>query len=398
MGTNNDNEEVPREESRQCSPNFQQQAVPLLLYSAHPFPYWPWPYIPPSGFYHPHQAGYHAVPQAGYLHPQQSSFGSPQPSLLATPQVRPHAQQDTPSDWPQSCQGPAFNNDIATTKDHDESPLPLKRSRSNSMRPESYPEKVVDLVSPQSNLDVSFKDVDKDEEVVEERPPKKVITKDLLTRGEKMRLLDLIKQYQEVERVCGYSNSAEETYTGFFERVFRRDWNTKWKSVNPLVFRPLRSSDAHLKIGSYERDAPSSQSEDGRRRSKALKQTIPVFLALILEGGEIDWKYHDKDGNRLRAREVTLHDGLSNLQAKKNTLDHQDCQERKHIYKHNVDQIVQAARRRIFKWAAAGSDAQLGVDKEDRAKLEKLELPSERYIALCKEVFVLRDYFIQQHE
>ncbi|CAG7565492.1 unnamed protein product [Fusarium equiseti] len=268
-----------------------------------------------------------------------------------------------------------------------------------SIRPESYPEKIVDLVSPQSNLDVSFKDVDEDQEVVDERPPKTVITtKELLTRGEKMRLLDLLKQYQEVMRVYGYSYSAEETYTDFFERVFRRDWNTKWKSVNPLVFRPLRSSDIHLEIGSYEKDAPSSQSEDGRRRSKALKQTIPVFLVLNLEGGEIDWKYHDRDGNRLRPRDVTLHDGLSNLQAKKNTLNHQDYQERKHIYRHNVDLVVQAARRRIVKWAAAGSDAQLGVDKDDRVDLETPQLPSERYIALCKEVLALRDYFIQQHE
>ncbi|RFN49509.1 hypothetical protein FIE12Z_6205 [Fusarium flagelliforme] len=399
MGTNNDNEEVPREESRQCSPNFQQPAMPLLPQPPHTFPYWPiWPYMPPSGFYHPHQAGYHVVPQAGYLHPQQSSFGSPQPPLLVTPQVRPHAQQDIPPDRPHSCQDPAFNNDIATTEHHDESQLPLKRSRSISIRPESYPEKIVDLVSPQSNLDVSFKDFDNDQEVVEERLPKKVITKELLTRGEKMRLLDLVKQYQEVMRAYGYSNSAEETYTDFFENVFRRDWNTKWKSFNPIVFRPLRSSDVHLEIGYYKKDAPSSQSEDGRRSSKALKQTIPVFLVLNLEGGDIDWKYHDKDGNRLRVRDVTLHSGLNNLQAKKNTLDHQDCQEKKHIYKHNASQIFHAARRRIVKWAAAGSDAQLGVDEEDRASLEVLQLPSERYIAQCKEVFALRDYCIQQHE
>ncbi|KAJ4136168.1 hypothetical protein NW768_003776 [Fusarium equiseti] len=398
MGTNNDNEEASGEDNRQYSHNFQQPAIPLLSQPAHPIPYWPlWPYMPPSGFYHTHQAGYHAVPQAGY-HPQQSSFGSPQPPFLVTPQVRSHAQQDTPSDRHRSCQDFAFNKDIATTEHHEESQVPLKRSRSISIRPESYPEKIVDLVSPQSDLDVSFQDVDKDQEVVEERSPKKVITRELLTRGEKMRLLDLLKQYQEVMRVYGYSNSAEETYTEFFEKVFRRDWSTKWKSVNALVFRPLRSSDAHLEIGFYEKDAPSSQLEDGRRRSKALKQTIPVFLALNLEGGEIDWKYHDKDGNRLRARDVTLHGGLSNLQAKKNTLDHQDYQERKHIYKHNVDQVIQAARRRIVKWAAAGSDAQLGVDEEDRVQLETLKLPSERYIALCKEVFVLRDYFIQQHE
>ena len=397
MGTNNDNEEVPREQSRQCSPNFQQQAVPLLSYPAHPFPYWPWPYIPPSGFYHPHQAGYHVVPQAGYLHPQQSGLGSPQPSLLATPQVRTQAQHCTSSGQRRSHQEFASNDDVATTE-HDESQRPLKRSRSISIRPESYPEKIVDLVSPQSNLDVSFRDVDNDQEVVEERPPKKVITKGLLTRGEKMRLLDLVKQYREVKRTDAASDSAEEAYMDFFEKVFRRDWNTKWKSFHPIVFRPLRSSDVHLETGCYEKDVPSSQLEDGCRSSKAPKQTIPVFLTLNLEGDEIDWKYQDKDGNRLRPRDVTLHNGLSSLQAKKNTLDHQDCQERKHIYKHNVDQIVHAARRRIVKWAAAGSYARLGVDKDDRLHLETPQLPSERFVTQCKEVFALRDYFIQRHE
>jgi hypothetical protein len=68
----------------------------------------------------------------------------------------------------------------------------------------------------------------------------------------------------------------------------------------------------------------------------------------------------------------------------------------KRICEHNIDQIVHAARRRIVKWAVAGSAAQLGVDDEDRAALEILELPSERFLARFEEACALRDYLVQR--
>ncbi|KAM0555414.1 hypothetical protein ACHAO7_003041 [Fusarium culmorum] len=256
-----------------------------------------------------------------------------------------------------------------TAEDSPESQLHLEDSKPIHLQPGPYIRDSNDDTSRQPDTGVSFENVYADQDVTEDRPPKKTIPKECLTRVEKMRLLDLLKQYED---------------------------DTNSKSYSPVTLRPARSSDAYLEIGHCEKDAPSSRPDDGRRGSKALKQTIPIFLTLDLRAGEIDWRYHDKDGNRFKARDVRLHHGLGIEQAKKNVLDHQDQKEMKRICEHNIDQIVHAARRRIVKWAAAGSAAELGVDDEDRAALEILELPSDRFLERFQEVRVLRDYLVRR--
>ncbi|KAL4722758.1 hypothetical protein ACLX1H_009996 [Fusarium chlamydosporum] len=327
---------------------------------------------------------------------------SPKPPFPVLQHAGFNTEQNISTDQRQSPQNPSLSEEVATTEDTHESEFQLGDSKPIHLQTTSHSGKSSDPNSPRPDSDVSFEDVNGDEAVTEYRLAKGVIPKELLTRGEKMRLLDLLKQYQEVQRMHGIFCSTSETYQCFYEAIFRRSWDSKSKSksknksksASPVVLRPPRSSDTCLEIGYCEKDAPSSQSDEGRRESKALKQTIPVFLTLNLETGEIDWRYHDKDGKRFEAHDVTLHHGLSIEQAKKNVLDHQDKKERKRICDHNVDQIVHAARRRIIKWAEAGSDAQLGVDNEDRVSLVVLELPSERFIACCEEICALRDYLI----
>ncbi|CEI69661.1 hypothetical protein FVEN_g12187 [Fusarium venenatum] len=362
VSTAETHEGAPRDSSRFHHHTPRQSHFPAFAQLPYPYTYGPGsPYAPQYNPYHQPQLGYH------HFHQQQ-------------------ARQNVTID------------DGITAEYSPESQRPPEESKPIHLRSRPCRGKNDDDTSLRPDLGVSFENVEEDKAVAEDRPPNKAIPKESLTRGEKMRLLDLLKQYEDVQRSGGVFRSATKTYQQFYQAIFRRSWDTSSKSCSPVTLRSARSSDACLEIGHYEKDAPSSRSDDECRGSKVLKQTIPIFLTLDLRAGEIDWMYHDKDGNHFKARDVTLHHGLSIEQAKKNVLDYQDQKEMKRICEHNIDQIVHAARRRIVKWARAGSAAQLGVDDEDRAALELLELPSERFLARFEEVRVLRDYLVQRPE
>ncbi|KAG8669713.1 hypothetical protein FPOAC2_09054 [Fusarium poae] len=377
----------------------RQLHLPAFAQFPYPYAYGPGtPYAPQYNPYHQPQLGYHHFRQAGYIYPfPQPDFQFLRPHLPVPQQATPHDEHGTSPDQQQARQNPTIVDGM-TTEHSPEPQRPPEESEPIHLQPGPCPRNSDDDISLRPDLGVSFENVQEDKDVAEDRLPKKVIPKESLTRGEKMRLLDLLKQYEDVQRTRNAFHSATKTYQQFYQAIFRRSWDTNSKSCSPVTLRSARSSDAYLEIGHYEKDAPSSRSDDECRGSKTLKQTIPIFLTLDLGAGEIDWKYHDKDGNSFRARDVTLHHGLNIEQAKKNVLDHQDHKEMKRICEHNIDQIVHAARRRIVKWARAGSAAQLGVDDEDRAALEILELPSERFLARYEEVRVLRDYLVQRPE
>ncbi|GKT98965.1 hypothetical protein FLAG1_02142 [Fusarium langsethiae] len=395
-------EGAPRNGSNNCNhKNSRQPLLPAFGYLPYTYAWGPDSlYAPQYNPYHQPQLGYHHFRQAGYIYPfPQPDFRFSRPSLpVPVPQqTNPHDEHGTLPDQQQARQNVSVGDGM-TAEDSSKSQYPLEDSKSIHLQPGPCAKKSGDNISLQPDPGVSFENVDEDQAVVEDRPPKKVIPRECLTRGEKMRLLDLLKQYEEVQRTRGVFCPATKIYQQFYQAIFRRSWDTNSKSYSPVTLRPVRSSDAYLEIGYYEKDAPSSRSDDGCRGSKALKKTIPIFLTLDLGTGEIDWRYYDKDGSRFKSRDVTLHHGLSIEQAKENVLDYQDQKEMKRICEHNINQIVHAARRRIAKWAAAGSAAQLGVDDEDRATLEILELPSERFLARFEEVRVLRDYLVQRPE
>ncbi|KAL6914022.1 hypothetical protein ACHAPO_002472 [Fusarium lateritium] len=392
-------EGAPRGSSRFHHHTPRQPHFPAFTQLPYPYTYGPGsPYAPQYSPYHQPQLGYHHFRQAGYIYPiPQSDFQFPQPYLPVPPQTTPHDEHGTSPDQQQARQNVPIDDGM-TAEHSPESQRPPEESKPIRLQSRPCRGKSDDDTSLRPDLGVSFENVEEDKAVAEDRSPKKVIPKESLTRGEKMRLLDLLKQYEGVQRTGGVFRSAAKTYQQFYQAIFRRSWDTSSKSCSPVTLRSARSSDACLEIGHYEKDAPSSRSDDECRGSKVLKQTIPIFLTLDLGAGEIDWMYHDKDGNHFKARDVSLHHGLSTEQAKRNVLDYQDQKEMKRICEHNIDQIVHAARRRIVKWARAGSAAQLGVDDEDRAALELLELPSKRFLARFEEVRVLRDYLVQRPE
>ncbi|UZP42135.1 hypothetical protein NXS19_009951 [Fusarium pseudograminearum] len=331
---------------------------PFPYFAQFPYPYTYGPELPYSPQYNPyhHPLGYHHLRQAGYVCPfQQADFQSSQSSVPINPQTKHHDHHVTLPNQQQARQKNVTINDGMAAQDSPKSQLHLEDSKPIHLQPGPYIRESNGDSSRRSDTGVSFENVYEDEDVTEDRPPKKTIPKECLTRGEKMRLLDLLKQYEDVQRTKGALCSA----------IAKRMPHPAGRMMGP--------------------EGP-----------KLSSKTIPIFLTLDLRAGEIEWRYHDKDGNRFKARDVRLHHGLGIEQAKKNVLDHQDQKEMKRICEHNIDQIVHAARRRIVKWAAAGSAAELGVDDEDRAALEILELPSERFLERFQEVRVLRDYIVRR--
>ncbi|KAK2939271.1 hypothetical protein FoTM2_002489 [Fusarium oxysporum f. sp. vasinfectum] len=123
---------------------------------------------------------------------------------------------------------------------------------------------------------------------------------------------------------------------------------------------PARSkSDIHIQAGYYSTDASSNQLANGRRSSKARKgNAVPIYLSLDLDAEGINWLYKDN-----------------------NVLTHYDTYEKNRVCGHNLQLIIEAARRRVQKWAIAGSGAnvELGVKCRPPTNLLRLVLASEHF-------------------
>ncbi|KAF4334273.1 hypothetical protein FBEOM_11885 [Fusarium beomiforme] len=230
-------------------------------------------------------------------------------------------------------------------------------------------------------LDVGFKNMLEDQDVAESRDPEECVSEhNHLLIKEKMRLHDLIKQYEYVQRKGGARLSADETYKCFWGALFK-NWNSKMPVSNTPTLPTQPKSDIQVQVGHYSTDVSINLPANGRRSSKARKgNAVPIYLSLDLDAEGIHWLYNDKGGTRVRADCVKLLAGLSDTQAKHNVLTHYDTCERNRVCGHNLQLIVEAARRRVQKWAAAGGDNFVELGVECRApSLIRLVLASEHF-------------------
>ncbi|KAF5621569.1 uncharacterized protein FTJAE_11202 [Fusarium tjaetaba] len=213
--------------------------------------------------------------------------------------------------------------------------------------------------------EVGFKNLLEDQDVVETRAADECVSgHNQLVIKEKMWLHDLIKLYEYVQRKGDVYLPADETYKHFWIAVFK-DWDSKM---------PVSESDPLP-----PRDKPKIH--NGRRSTKVRKgNAIPIYLSLDLDADGITWLYKDKAGQRVLKSQVKLLIGLSEAQAKHNFLTHFDISEKNKVCSHNLQLIVEAARRRIQKWAIAGAGAPIQLGVECRApNLLRLVLASEHF-------------------
>ncbi|KAF9764892.1 hypothetical protein IL306_002707 [Fusarium sp. DS 682] len=230
-------------------------------------------------------------------------------------------------------------------------------------------------------LDIGFKHMLEDQDFAESRDPEECVSehKHLLIK-EKMKLHDLIKQYEFVQRQGGARLSADETYKCFWSALFK-NWNSKMPISDTPALNARPKSDIQVQVGHYSTDVSSNLPANGRRSTKARKgNTVPIYLSLDLDAEGINWLYKDKSGTHVRADCVKLLVGLSDIQAKHNVLTHYDTCEKNRVCGHNIQLIIEAARRRVQKWATAGCDNPVELGVECRApSMVRLVLASEHF-------------------
>ncbi|KAI7766211.1 hypothetical protein LZL87_001324 [Fusarium oxysporum] len=229
---------------------------------------------------------------------------------------------------------------------------------------------------------VGFKNLLEDQDVVESRDAGECVSEhSQLVIKEKMWLHDLIKLYEYVQQKGDVYLPADDTYKLFWSTLFK-NWNSKMPVSESHSLPARGKSDIHIQVGYYSTDASSTQPANGRRSSKARKgNAVPIYLSLDLDAEGINWLYKDKNGQRVHRSQVKLLVGLSDTQAKHNVLTHYDTYEKNRVCGHNLQLIIQAARRRVQKWAIAGtgSPVQLGVECRAPTNLRRLVLASEHF-------------------
>ncbi|KLO91246.1 uncharacterized protein LW93_8490 [Fusarium fujikuroi] len=342
-----------------------------------------------QAFQYASHAGQQQYPQMGPQFPIQSvfpfhpQFGNPylsQQNFQQSSQLQAHAHQYAALQDPRGGAPPQPQSTQG---------MPLNTPGSGSslaMQQPQQPGLPAQQVAPATSShpighEVGFKNLLEDQDVIESRAADECISEhSQLVIKEKMWLHDLIKLYEYVQRKGDVYLSADETYKNFWITVFK-NWNSKMpvSESDPL---PARGKpDIHYQVGYYSTDASSNQPANGRRSSKARKgNAIPIYLSLDLDADGINWLYKDKTGKCVYKSQVKLLVGLSETQAKHNFLTHYDISEKNKVCGHNLQLIVEAARRRIQKWAIAGAGAPIQLGVECRApNLLRLILASEYF-------------------
>ncbi|KAF5641115.1 hypothetical protein F52700_3450 [Fusarium sp. NRRL 52700] len=342
-----------------------------------------------QAFQYASNAGQQQYPQVGQQFPTQSElsfnpqFGNPhlsQQNIQQSSQLQVHPHQYAAIQDPrggaqpqyQSTQGMPLNtsgggNTLAMQQPQQPG-LPAQQvAQAASSRPICH--------------EVGFKNLLEDQDVVESRAADECVSEhSQLVIKEKMWLHDLIKLYEYVQRKGDVYLPADETYKHFWGTVFK-GWNSKMpvSESDPL---PARGKpDIQYQVGYYSADASSNQPANGRRSSKARKgNAIPIYLSLDLDADGINWLYKDKTGQRVYKSQVKLLVGLTETQAKMNAIQSYDTCEKNKVCGHNLQLIMESARRRIQKWTIAGAGAPIQLGVECRApNLLRLILASEHF-------------------
>ncbi|KAK2677295.1 hypothetical protein RAB80_006035 [Fusarium oxysporum f. sp. vasinfectum] len=320
-----------------------------------------------QAFQYPSHAGQQQYPQMGQRFPSQSAFhfnqqfGNPylsQQNFQQSSQLQAHPHHYAAFQDPR---------DGAPTQHQSTQSMPLNLAGGGNALAMQHPQQLgnpAQQVAPAASThpichEVGFKNLLEDQDVVESRGADECVSEhSQLVIKEKMSLHDLIKLYEYVQRKGDVYLPADDTDKLFWSALFK-NWNSKMpvSESHPL---PARSkSDIHIQAGYYSTDASSNQLANGRRSSKARKgNAVPIYLSLDLDAEGINWLYKDN-----------------------NVLTHYDTYEKNRVCGHNLQLIIEAARRRVQKWAIAGSGAnvELGVKCRPPTNLLRLVLASEHF-------------------
>ena len=247
--------------------------------------------------------------------------------------------------------------------------------------PEREQQRVVDIVN-------------NDTDVKESRPPNTMILKASdLTRDEKMHLADLFELFITAHKPLRKQSGETPSYQDFLGEIFA-SWSSDHKENNPPEIASPRLKDTSVQAGVLRCDSP-----DGRGPRLA---GAPVFLDFVLipysdipmnglwvddwchdiwggvdcqDGGDRwGFLFRDENGKPCSEYDVKLTDEFDDVvDLQVSVIQKYDQDKRERVTKYNRELVVNAARRRICKWAIDGTETTARVDEDDRVSEYEIE-------------------------
>ncbi|UPK97578.1 hypothetical protein LCI18_008513 [Fusarium solani-melongenae] len=219
----------------------------------------------------------------------------------------------------------------------------------------------------------------KDTGVLGWRPPNAIISKPSdLTRDEKLLLQDLFLEYFDMPGQDSHVSFSPELYKEFFGEIFKY-----WVSSHRVNDRPILQDQTPeqtcIVIGtSLAESRPQATTENPCSRDPmpctkvSRKRSICELIYLGMEFNAVEetftWTWVDDEGEIMNSSRLQrcLPQGVTKNSAILMAIEHYDSFERKRITSYNREQIINAARRRIHKWARAGSSHGDTIDSSDK--------------------------------
>lgn len=218
-----------------------------------------------------------------------------------------------------------------------------------------------------------------------------------LTAAEKMALVDLARMVVTIwKKALPFQAEVAECYQLLLRRVFD-SWTSKDNTVGSPTLPPRKFPSTVAQVGVLLTD-PTDEAD----------LAAPAFLDVMLPSefesvyGEGPWDeaiwddtlwggddscpptwaylWRDQYGHPLKREFVEFAHGVTKNNAKARAIAEYDRNEMLRIITYNLELIVNAARRRICKWAVDGTEAAPRVDEDDRLEqsdIERLELAKD---------------------
>ncbi|KAJ4152553.1 hypothetical protein NW754_004348 [Fusarium falciforme] len=241
----------------------------------------------------------------------------------------------------------------------------------------------------------------KDTGVLGSRPPNAIISKPSdLTRDEKLLLKDLFLEYVDMPGQDSYVSFSPEFYKEFFGEIFKY-WVSSHRVNNRPILQEQTPEQTYIVIdASWAESKPQATTDSPCDRAPmprtkvSRKRRICESISLTMEFNAAEetftWTWEDDDDEIMKSSRLQrwLPQGVTKNNAILMAIENYDSFERKRITSYNREQIINAARRRIHKWARAGSSHGDAIDSSDKLGpgcILSLVLASDVYLRTARD-------------
>ncbi|KAL2690076.1 hypothetical protein Neosp_004144 [[Neocosmospora] mangrovei] len=199
-----------------------------------------------------------------------------------------------------------------------------------------------------------FDAISADTHVTQNRAPNTPIRRPYdLTTHEKLRLVDLVERYRSM-RDPSEDEEADifDLWDQFMREIFKR-WSSNRTIPSLGKFPDRKFDDANIQVGVLKENHPESGA--GGQPGPHL----PTSEARVAGAPR------DANCQFINPRYVELQNNMTRMQARCLAVENYDANEADRIINWNNKVVVNAARRRIVRWAAAGSQPEMIIHRDD---------------------------------